>query len=120
MSELIAWAAGFYEGEGSISCTDRRVMEIHGKRRTPQLLLSIGQRDKEPLNKFREAVDCGFVRGPYVNRGATFVFTATGKAVPPIVDLLWPWLSARRRAQAAVAIGKWEARFDYNQAEAKS
>jgi hypothetical protein len=49
----IAWAAGFFEGEGSVT--------RHGT----QFALQIKNTDLEPLERFRNAVEAGTIYGPY-------------------------------------------------------
>lgn len=67
--EALAWAAGFFDGEGNTSLSNRG-----------QLTLQIGQSgDTELLDRFRITVGEGVVRGPYVARGGrkpVFVFSA--------------------------------------------
>jgi hypothetical protein len=51
--ERIAWAAGFYEGEGSVTLIGGR------------LAVQIKNNDREPLERFRTAVEAGKIYGPY-------------------------------------------------------
>ena len=60
MSER-AWAAGFFDGEGSVyhytySCR---------KYRYPRITATIGQCHKAPLIRFQKAVGVGTIAGPY-------------------------------------------------------
>lgn len=57
MSEELAWAAGFYDGEGSCSGSPTR------------LAVRITQVVREPLDRFREATGLGRVTGPYARNG---------------------------------------------------
>jgi hypothetical protein len=98
MSEQLAWAAGFYCGEGSASPAQRngRVCGIR---------VTIGQKDREVLDRFQQAVGVGRVNGPYGpysgnNSCAMFFYQAGGRDATRVVrDLLWPWLSTEKREQ---------------------
>lgn len=96
-SEQVAWAAGLFEGEGSITHT-----------RT-DLQLTLVNTDLEIVQRFDAIVARGKIYGPYV-RGYTdgcrrkprWLWVAKGDAAHDVLDLLGPWLSARRREQARV------------------
>ena len=94
-AEKIAWAAGFFEGEGSIT-------ESNG-----QLITRITNTDESMLQRFRDAVDAGRTYGPYApyrrdgfNRKPVFVWHAAEEAALDVLALLGPWLSARRLERA--------------------
>ena len=53
--EEIAWAAGFFDGEGCFSYIQK----------ARYVCLRIGQSELEPLERFREAVGLGKIYGPY-------------------------------------------------------
>jgi hypothetical protein len=91
----IAWAAGFYEGEGSAT--------RHGSR----FALQIKNTDLEPLKRFRSAVEAGTIYGPYwyddsaiPRRKAFWVWMVHGETGMAVLRLLAPWLSTRRLDQA--------------------
>jgi hypothetical protein len=93
--EEIAWAAGFFEGEGSITHTDRDL----------QLLLK--NTDRDMVARFAQIVYRGVVYGPYTSadrdgyrRKPYWMWVALGDAGHDVVDLLAPWLSRRRLEQA--------------------
>ena len=98
MSEQLAWAAGFYCGEGSASPIKQRG-KVSGVR------VTIGQKNREVLDWFAAAVGTGKVNGPYGpysgNNGCPmFFYQAHGRdSVRKIRDLLWPWLSTEKREQ---------------------
>lgn len=101
----IAWAAGFYEGEGSLSACG------NGSR----LILFIGQTDTEPLEKFRSAVSEGKISGPCrvvskLSRLPFYRFQANGEAALRCVRPLWPMLSRRRQDQILRALMLWMSR----------
>jgi hypothetical protein len=96
-----AWAAGFYEGEGSISaCGGGR------------LILSIGQTEREPLDRFERAMPSGAISGPKrqtspLSRKPFFQFQANGEGAMNCIRILWPNLSRRRQTQALRALTRW-------------
>lgn len=112
----VAWAGGFFVGEGSVSCRRATVSNPW-----PQLAASITQAgiDTAPalLERFRCAVDgLGTVGGPYVpssawSRKPQFRWMIGSESgTRRVIALLWPWLDARKRTQARVAFES----FDYD------
>jgi hypothetical protein len=95
--ELIAWAAGLYDGEGSAS------MYMPRKRRTARRQMQVSQGGEagvppEVLLRFRQIVGDGSVTGPY--RGYLFYWKTTRKdALDSIALRLWPYLSEEKRSQ---------------------
>jgi hypothetical protein len=87
-----AWAAGLFEGEGSISCTDRS----HN--------ISLEMTDHDVVERFRDAVGTGVIYGPYdkgPRRKPMYVWRAGGRAQrEQVLRLLYPYFGERRRAQA--------------------
>lgn len=100
--ELLAWAAGFFDGEGTtIARTDSRRPTYH------QLDVSVPQSSRtgipEVLTKFqRAALGVGQIYGP--NASGLYRWRAGGRVGADItLALIWPWLGAVKRAQAATA-----------------
>jgi hypothetical protein len=98
-AEEIAWAAGLFEGEGSITRFGRRGGSF-------DLRLGLNMTDEDVVIRFDAIVDRGKVYGPYVpvSRGAPrkpiWNWVALGDAGHDVIDLIGPWLSARRILQA--------------------
>jgi hypothetical protein len=96
----IAWAAGLFEGEGSISIS---TASRFGH-------LRIVGTDEDTVRKFSEIVKCGAVYGPYTVKqrrldGAhkkPFWSWQTGHRdhVRAVLSAMYPWLSERRRQRA--------------------
>jgi hypothetical protein len=90
---VLAWAAGFYDGEG---CT---LIGNSGKGNAyPRMAVS--QKHREVLDKFRNAVQIGKV---YVNenRNVPFRWEVNGsKQVAATLTLIWPELGSEKRNQA--------------------
>lgn len=101
----LAWAAGFFDGEGT----------VYARKRTPkrrELSLTIAQVETTTLHRFNRAVgSIGKVRGPYrtqlkgVAKKPVYIFDAYGHPrVQAIIAMLWAWLGIPKRRQAIAAI----------------
>ncbi|HDZ25207.1 hypothetical protein LCGC14_1276570 [marine sediment metagenome] len=99
----LAWSAGFYDGEGSISCTTN-----NGNPFT-RVQLSIGQKNDpngqpaETLQRFLNAVGVGKIyrktaKGKEKNQHQYTI--CKRKNVEIVLQLLWPYLSTQKRKQA--------------------
>jgi hypothetical protein len=91
----VAWAAGFFEGEGTITQSGAR------------LVVRLNNTDPEPVYRFFQIVQFGEVYGPYTyeqpdgcKRKPYWVWLAEEYEALDVLELLWPWLSGRRHGQA--------------------
>jgi hypothetical protein len=107
--EELAWAAGFFDGEGCFS------FSVAGR----YVCVSLSQTDREPLDRFKAAVGIGRVLGPYDFRKndrwvrkPQYVYRVNGyERVQAIAALLWSWLGSVKRQQAIHALnGEYELR----------
>lgn len=91
-----AWAAGFYEGEGTMVCNPQY----------NNLALSISQKDPESLYRFMDITRVGKIYGPYKRNIYAY---SVGKRhdVFFIAARMWPWLTTRRREQFAMAFDRF-------------
>jgi hypothetical protein len=92
----LAWAAGFFDAEGSI--TFHLPRGRHQRRATMDV--SQAGRDRSPhvLERFRSVVDGGSLFGPY--RGYLFYWrTHDAAIITATAVLLWPWLGLAKREQ---------------------
>jgi hypothetical protein len=91
MKAELAWAAGFFEGEGTIAMSgDRFTLQLKGT-------------DLQPVDRFAKAVGCGDLYGPYRYdqiRKPFWVWSARGETALFALELLAPWLSNRRLSRA--------------------
>lgn len=92
MSNLdLAWAAGFFDGEGNVYC---------GRL---QLKISISQTDREVLDRFRAAVQAGKVAGPrpgrQQNQRPYYVYQASSYDTIEVYEKLSPFLSTVKKLQ---------------------
>ncbi len=89
-AEEIAWAAGLFDGEGSITHTDRDLQAL------------LKNTDLELVTRFDAIVGRGRVYGPYEHSGRDgfvrtpyWMWIAHGDAAHEAVEVLAPWLSRR-------------------------
>lgn len=96
-----AWAAGFFDGEGSTTLTQN----------SPRVTIS--QHHPEVLERFRAAVGIGKVYGPY-KKGATGKFfwgyAVCGKPTVVLLGEIWPWLGTLKKEQAVTVLEQWNPR----------
>jgi hypothetical protein len=95
--EEFAWAAGLFEGEGSITLAPR-----------PRLQMKMA--DEDVVRRFAEIIGVGKVYGPYgpydyeppkrLQKKPTWMWVCEGRRASEALEALRPWLSARRLAQA--------------------
>jgi hypothetical protein len=100
----LAWAAGFFDGEGHIGASNTR----------RDIYLSISQIDRRVLDRFRDAIGVGRVYGPYEhpvmksrkNEQPRFYFQCQSyQHVQAIAAMLWKWLSPVKREQVSGVLG---------------
>ena len=106
----LAWAAGFFDGEGNI-----RFREPVRRKTDVGLVLTINQsKSPELLHRFQRAVGIGTVAGPYSQGWSPFwKYTARGFQSPQyVIALIWKWIGTPKREQAKAACLK--ARAHYN------
>lgn len=97
----IAWAAGLFEGEGTIH------FKPQGKRGSG-CQLRLGMNDKDVVVRFREIIGCGGLYAHKPGTGSTvpcwtwYVYNA--RKVEAILNVLLPHFGARRGAKALEAL----------------
>ena len=101
--EALAWAAGFYEGEGSI------VAHSHPVSGYSSISVTVSQASTEPLERFKAALGLGklVTRPPskLENRQTMYLWRVCSyERAQAVIAMLWPWLSIRRREQARRAL----------------
>jgi hypothetical protein len=97
-NEELAWAAGVFEATGTATRSSG----------SPMLNLKQRQDDDgstpELLTRFHAAVGgLGRIGGPYASgglgRASLMMWYCSGDQARKVVEVLWPWLGERRRAQ---------------------
>ena len=95
----IAWAAGIFEGEGSIV-----VRPAGGKKPGLQRRLQVAMTDRDVLDRFRDVVGAGTVRGPFdrkPNYKPIYIWTCSRWSdIDVIVRAFYPHFLKRRQAMA--------------------
>jgi len=93
----VGWAAGFFEGEGYIGF-NYSLNKIYN-RTYPRLVLSVSQVYREPLDKLKEVLIVGSVRGPYgpysTTRQAYYQYQTSGDKAVLAIELMLPYLLAK-------------------------
>jgi hypothetical protein len=97
MNEQIAWAAGFFEGEGGVYVGARTVK------------LCVVQADREPLERFRAifGVEGNILSkrpNPPGKKTMYAYYVQRRDQVEVVVEQMWPWLGPRKREQIRVAL----------------
>jgi hypothetical protein len=99
-AEEIAWAAGLFEGEGTITESDDR------------LVVRLVNTDEEVIRRFGEILPLGTLYGPYkrqerdgFRRKPLWVWIAAQENGLDALALMWSWLSERRRRRAGELTG---------------
>ena len=103
-SHELAWAAGFFDGEGTVLSRKRSKWR--------ELSLSVPQSETSTLRRFHAAVGgIGKLRGPYTTKikGRDFlpryILHAYGlEDVQAILAMLWKWLSDPKKLDAKLAM----------------
>ena len=99
----LAWAAGFFDGEGHIS------LRNSGKG-FKRIAVQAAQIDRQVLDRFQKAVGVGHVYGPYTPKAKTrkpyFGWQTTGglEQAQHAIAMLWNWLSPVKKAQGKKAL----------------
>lgn len=107
--ENYAWAAGFFDGEANFFSQVKK-----GKTR---LIVQVGQKDRDVLDKLVSIFPNSKISGPYEHRGK---YRFPKKSIPTyyrwsvqrfefaqdVVARVWPWLSVVKREQIKLAINR--------------
>jgi len=108
----LAWAAGLYDGEGSAHASvHRRIWE--GRDHNHRLIqCQVGQAHREVLDRFRDAVGVGGIRGPY-DKGAArspMFYWKVGSMweTRHVYELLKPYLGTVKIAQFERALAIYD------------
>ena len=103
----LAWAAGFFDGEGYCAFAWRKSGQAYTKW-YGRLDVMITQNDRRVLDRFKNAVGVGRVKGPYQPPGTKnprWYYYATGfPKFTHVMDALWPFLDEIKRAQFTTAL----------------
>lgn len=96
----LAWAAGFFDGEGSSKPIWYHYKTKKGEKKNPtrNVCLTVCQSNLEPLERFKKAVnDIGRINGPYQykpNKRPYWVYSTSCASAREVFKLLKPYLSS--------------------------
>lgn len=102
----VAWAAGFFDGEGWISVNHQAGGYI-------TYVVGISQMDVRPLQRFLAAVGCTETQGRShgnarkMHHGRIHQLMWSGDGAQRVLDVLWPWLSEPKREQAERVLAEY-------------
>jgi hypothetical protein len=100
VSTELAWAAGFFDGEGSTLYTSTQKGRYH-------LRVMVWQKDQRPLHRFQAALELGSIYGPYIKQKDMSVWVVSCAKAEEALEKLWPYLSEPKREQAISALERW-------------
>lgn len=107
MSVELAWAAGFFDGEGSVFVNRRKSVAKYRANPIRYDITSVGlavcQVDIRPLRRFRAAIGAErAISGPYpTTRKPYWRWSCEGRpSVLGVLETLWPFLSEPKREQS--------------------
>ena len=109
----LAWAAGFFDGEGNTRWRQDQPRSERRSRSYGTFVLQISQIDRDVLDRFRAAAGCGSVYGPYIRKNGSakeityYSFQAVGHTAVAGFNRIRPYLSPLKREQGDAA----QARF---------
>jgi hypothetical protein len=103
--EELAWAAGFYDGEGGVY-----IKTTNGHRSGSWWSMSIGQKDLRPLVRFQKAI---MSRDKIISRKNNaadyYVLQIQSKGeVTRVMNLLWPYLTEPKKEQFNLCQHRYE------------
>jgi hypothetical protein len=104
--EQLAWAAGLYEGEGSVGAY---LYKNRPTLLTPQVRMRLSSTDEDVARRFYEIVGVGYFYGPLKVQQGRYKDRwdwVSGKWVEAqyVAGLFWPWLGGRRKEQFVKAL----------------
>ena len=100
----LEWAAGLFEGEGTI---------LIRKRPEDQIAVSLTSTDEDVVVEFCKVVGQGKVYGPYsydTVRKPFWKWNADGEKAAFVLRSICPYLLSRRMSRATEALGRWTGR----------
>ena len=107
--EELAWAAGFFDGEGTTRAKPSQYTR-GDKVRGVSLGLTVPQSERSVLERFNKAtLNLGQIYGPYHTKAGkpTYVLGVHDfEGVQAVIAMLWSFLSEPKRLQAQAALQK--------------
>lgn len=97
--EELAWAAGFYDGEGHARARKYRP----DKSKSRSLQITVVQKDRQLLDRFQRAIG-GLGKITVRQNGIHALQISNFRDCKAVIDLLFEWLGPVKRQQAAMAV----------------
>lgn len=114
MSTDLAWAAGFFDGEGcTVAKFGRRSVQLGGRKVYSTIIVEVAQKERFLLDKLCSILMVGKVYGPYDNGAGHYHYkyiASKYNEVNQVIAMLWPYLGPYKRAQAKKALDNWRSR----------
>jgi hypothetical protein len=105
----LAWAAGFFDGEGCVAYRERPRSD-KGNRLERRLTVSIGQKHREVLDRFAQAVTEGKVYAYPKRAKNRYAYRCSGEAAVRVLKDLLPYLSEIKIRKAEQALQQYHDR----------
>jgi hypothetical protein len=95
-TEELAWAAGFFDGEGCVVFTNTGVVAKNG-RKFKRMIASTCQVDYDTIKKFVDIIETGVLRGPFSkpNRKPIYRWYCYDSNVDRFIEKLRPYLTLK-------------------------
>lgn len=107
MSNQLAWAAGLFEGEGSMGLKGFGPPRKDGtKKLYPRMTLV--STDKDVVERFRDYMQCGTAYYRKPQKGGhkpSWVWEVNSKSARESINKIYPYLCGRRQAKAREVFG---------------
>lgn len=97
----LAWAAGFFDGEGCFTATASNYYETsEGRQCRRYLRLSVWQKHEPLLLQLQVALGVGriYVQKQRPTSSAGFTWVCNGREAFHVANALWPWLGEQKKA----------------------
>lgn len=105
----LAWAAGFWDGEGCTNFSRSYYWNSKGKHPRYRICAAVGQtNNRYPIHRFKAAVQIGNVSGPD-SALKTSWRVSTFEEVQAVIAMLWKFLCPAKRNQYKEVLKKWKA-----------
>lgn len=106
----LAWAAGFFDGEGCVCFSKSSYYNLAGKKLRHRIQMSVGQKNNIfPVKRFHTAIGFGNVSRPDIHFQVKW-YVSTFEEVQAAIAMLWKFLCPRKKQQYIETLEKWSNR----------
>lgn len=119
--EELAWAAGFFDGEGCVGCYAAG-SQFYKNKEKKYVKVAVANTDKSLLDRFQRIVGFGKVDGPYIRKNSKWLPRYTYRANginegTKLFEMLKPYLGDAKRKDFEEAIASTTAKISASVAE---